>query len=238
VRGRNELAKKQRTQGDREAADGVRVLKKPSRVAWLLNQFSARGAKLRDELLDAGEALREAQERLVAGEGESADLREASSREREAVSAALAAVEALAGDAGARLSPAAIERARQTLHAVALDEGVRQAFERHRLITEHDAPGLGGLSPGAAPTSRGGAKTTRSQDAEREEEKRRRGALKAAEAEARKLAAREEKAEREVEAARQAAQQAQQDLERLTNELNKAAGEAAAASERVDNLRG
>jgi len=106
VRGRNELAKKQRTQGDREAADGVRVLKKPSRVAWWLNQFSARGAKLRDELLDAGEALREAQERLVAGEGESADLREASSREREAVSAALAAVEARADVRRLVLAPA------------------------------------------------------------------------------------------------------------------------------------
>jgi len=238
VRSRNEVAKQLRAQGNREAGDAVRALKKPSRVAWSLNQFGAHGAKLRDALLDAGAALREAQERLVAGEAESADLREAGAREREAVSRALDAVEALAADAGARLSPSAVERARQTLHAIALDEGVRDDFQRHRLTTEHDAAGLGGLSPDTPQATRKGGQQTRStKDAEREEAKRRRDVLKAAEKEARKLAARQEEADREVQAARQTAERAQRDLERAVKELDQAASEAAAASERVDDLR-
>ena len=79
-----------------------------------------------------------------------------------------------ATDAGAKLSPAAVERVRNTLHAVALDEDVRRDFERHRLTTEHEAAGLGGVMPtGGAPARR-----------KRDETKRRRDELKAAEAEA------------------------------------------------------
>jgi len=239
VRSRNEVAKQLRAQGNREAGDAVRALKKPSRVAWSLNQFGAHGAKLRDELLDAGAALREAQERLVAGEAESADLREASAREREAVSRALDAVEALAADAGVRLSPSALERARQTLHAVALDEAVHEDFQCHRLTTEHDAAGLGGLSPDTpqATARTGGQQTRSTKDAEREEAKRRRDVLKAAEMEAGKLAVHQEEADREVQAARQTAERAQRDLERAVKELDRAASEAAAARERVDDLQ-
>jgi len=65
---RNELAKLLRAQGSGEAAERVRALKKPSRVAWAVNQLSARDAALRDGLLDAGAALRRAHERLVGGE--------------------------------------------------------------------------------------------------------------------------------------------------------------------------
>lgn len=159
VRSRNDVAKQLRAQGNREAGDAVRALKKPSRVAWSLNH-------------------------------------------------------------------------------VALDEGVREDFQRHRLTTEHDAAGLGGLSPDTPQATRKGGQQTRStKDAEREEAKRRRDVLKAAEKEARKLDAHQEEADREVQAARQTAERAQRDLERAVNELDQAASEAAAARERVDDLR-
>jgi len=168
VRSRNEVAKQLRAQGNREAGDAVRALKKPSRVAWSLN----------------------------------------------------------------------LERARQTLHAIALDEGVRDDFQRHRLTTEHDAAGLGGLSPDTPQATRKGGQQTRStKDAEREEAKRRRDVLKAAEKEARKLAGRQEEADREVQAARQTAERAQRDLERAVKERDQAASEATAARERLDDLR-
>ncbi len=225
---RNELAKDLRARGDGEAADRVRALKKPSRVAWAINQFSGRGAKLRDELLEAGARLREAQERLVAGKAERADLREASDEEQAAVGRALDTVVALAEEAGSKLSPASSERARQTLHAVALDEDVRLEFERHRLTTEHEAAGLAGFSLGAAAPAPGRGGRARSAKKE----------LKAAEAKAGKLEARQREAEREVEAARKAADQAGRDLRRAVKELDKAAADAEAARQRVEDLRG
>lgn len=224
VAARNELAKQLRAQGDREAADGVRGLKKPSRVAWAINQLGERKAKLGSELLAAGAALREAQERLVAGTADSAELRQASEREQAAVRSALDAAVALSEDAGAKLAPAAVERARQTLHAVALDDSVRSDFEQHRLTTEHEAAGLGDFSPGAVPPARRRAQKARPK-------------LKSAEAEARKLEESRADAEREAEAAREAAERAQRDLSRAAKALDKATSKAAAARERVEALR-
>ena len=126
---RNELAKELRAEGDSDGADRVRALKKPSRGAWAINRVSADEPKLRDALLEAGAALRKAQEKVVAGSGDRAELREAGEREKAAVSTALDAAGAVSEKAGAKLSPAALERVSKTLHAVALDEDVRKDFE-------------------------------------------------------------------------------------------------------------
>lgn len=217
---RDALARKLREGGDGEAADRVRALKKPSRVAWALNQLSG---KPRKQLLDAGAALRKAQERLVAGKGDRADLRTAAEREQAAVANALEAV----GKAGAKLSAAAEEKARQTLHAVALDEAVREEFEAGRLVTEHEVAGLGGLTLG---TGRAPAKKPAA-------DRRRRERLKAAEAKARELEERHEAAEREAKAARTAAEEAKRDLDRATRGVDRAAKEAAAARAKADELR-
>jgi hypothetical protein len=223
---RNELAKGLRAEGDPEAADRVRALKKPSRGAWAVNRVSAGEPKLRDELLDAGAKLRKAQERLVSGASDSAGLREAGDRERAAVDGALDAARAVSEAAGAGLSPATLERVRKTLHAVALDEEVRRDFERHRLTTEHEAAGLGGLSLGAAPPA-----------GERKADKRKRDRLKAAEAEVKKLHARQQEAERHTRAAREAAEEAQRDLRRASKELEKATSAADTARKRLDDLQ-
>ena len=50
---RNELAKQMRAQGAGEGANAARTLRKPSRAAWAINQFSAGDATVRDELLGA-----------------------------------------------------------------------------------------------------------------------------------------------------------------------------------------
>ncbi len=226
---RNEVAKRLRADGDSDEADRVKVLKKPSRVAWAINQVSAREKKLRDELLDAGAALREAQERLLGGEADRADLRSAGDREQAAVERALDAVGAAARDAGADLSSASVERTRQTLHAVALDEDVRREFEDHRLTTDHEPAGLGGLARSDASTP------AKAQD--RRASKKKRDALKAFEAKLAKLEKDEKKAERDVDATRRDDRRAQQALERATKALDEAAKEAAAAREGVESLR-
>ncbi|HLM25971.1 MAG TPA: hypothetical protein VK304_03285 [Thermoleophilaceae bacterium] len=231
---RDELAKRLRSEGDREGADAVKALKKPNQPAWALNQLAP---KQRERLLKAGAALREAQERLVAGDADPDDLREATDAERTAVSEALGAASALAGQAGTSLSEPATERARQTLHAVALDEEVRAEFERGRLTSDHDAPGLGELALGAVQPSGKGRERRKKQSAEREQAKQRRDKLKAAEAEAKKLDARREDAEREVQAARKDAERAQHALERATERLEQAAAAAQQADERLAGLR-
>lgn len=225
---RNALAKWLRGEGERAEGDRVKALKKPSRLAWAINRVSASEKNLRRQLLDAGAALREAQEQLLAGKADRARLDEAGEGERAAVERALEAVGAVAQGAGAELSAATLERARQTLHAVALDEDVRHEFERQRLTTDHEPSGLGGL---------GAASPARSKSQGGRASKKARGELKAAEAKLAKLEKAEKAAEREVEAARHAAKRAQQALERASKELDKAAKEAASAGERVESVR-
>jgi hypothetical protein len=238
VRRRDELAKRLKAEQGAEAASSVRALKKPSRGAWAINQLSLREPRLRDELLQAGAALREAHERVLTGEGNHADLREASEVERSAVALALDAVSSMAKEDGAELSPAAAERVRQTLHAVALNESVREEFERGRLTTEHEAAGLGGSMGGAQAPSKRRSKTASPKNREREEAKRRRAELKAAAAELVKLERRRQEAEREVEAAGEAAERAERNLARASETLEAAQDEAAAAEARVEELRG
>jgi chromosome segregation ATPase len=234
---RDELAKSLRAKGDSEGASRVRALRKPSRGAWAINQLSAGWPEVRDELLSAGAALRDAHETVLSGGGDHALLREAAEAERSAVAGAYEAVLSLAQEAGARLSPATAERVRQTLHAVALDEAVREEFEQHRLTGEHEVAGLGGLSASAAAPARGRRKARSRTDGKREAERRRKAELKAAEDELTKLERRRREAEREVEVARRAAERAQKALERAEEALEDAAVKEEAARTRVDALR-
>ena len=234
---RNGLAKRLQAEGDPDAADRVRALKKPTRPAWAINQVSAGEAKLRDDLLAAGAVLRKAQERLVSGKAKGSELRLASEQEQAAVSAMLEAVEALSAEAGAALSRAAVERARQTLHAVAREESVRRDFEHQRLTTEHESSGLDGFSLGAAPASSGGGGKARAPTHDQRQEAKRSREARKAEAEAARLGEREKDAEREAAGARRAAEEAQRDLERATKTLDRVANQAAAARERVEELR-
>jgi len=195
-------------------------------VAWAINQLSGDEATVRNQLLGAGAALRDAHERLMNGKAESADLRRAGEEEQAAVTRALAVVTDLSQQAGAGLSAAAADRARQTLHAVSLNEEVRREFEGHRLTTEHDPSGLGAFAPEAP-----------AKGAERRESKRLRDELKVAEAAARKADEREGASQREADEAQDGVEEAQRRLKRATTAHEKAANDAAAVKARVDELR-
>jgi chromosome segregation ATPase len=235
---RDALVKQLRAEGDGEEADRVKALKKPSRVAWAVNRVSAGDAKLRRRLLDAGAALRKAQEGLMAGRSGADAVRKATEKEREAVSQAVEAAKRHAAESGSELSPAATEKVRNTLHAVALDEEVRDQFEHHRLQTDHEATGLSGFAMGSGAGGEAGAARRTKKAAKREVGKRRAQELKAAEKEAAKLEKRRADAEREAEEARAAAKRAQGDLKRATQALERAVREAEEAADRVEGLRG
>ena len=237
---RDALAKQLKADGDEDAAAGVKALKKPSRTAWAVNQFAAHGKKLRTELLKAGTALREAQEGLVSGDGDREALLKARDRERAAVGSALEAITALAADAGPELNTAATDRVRQTLHAIALDDDVREQFESARLTTDHEASGLGGgfaAGGGSAPAPKRKGKGTDKRQKAAEQKRRAREELKSAEAEAAKLGRELEAAELDVEEATKAAERAQGDLKRANKERDRARAAADKATDRVDELR-
>src|SRR5688500_7360801 len=66
---RNALAKRLREEGDREAADEVKRLKRPSPAAWLVNQLGLREPTEVEKLLETGARLREAGDAMLAGAG-------------------------------------------------------------------------------------------------------------------------------------------------------------------------
>src|SRR4029077_4344519 len=69
---RNALAAQWKKAGDREAADEVRSLSKPSVSAWAVNQLFHRERRRMGDLLDAGSRARTAPGETIAGAGASA----------------------------------------------------------------------------------------------------------------------------------------------------------------------
>ena len=151
VHDRDELAKRLRREGEREAAEQVKKLRKPSAGAWALNQAVRRRRKETDGLLAAGERLRAAHESLMSG-GDQAELRDAMREERELASGLADCAEAIASETG-KSGPALRERVRATLHAAAVDEEAREELQKGRFVREREAVGLGpfGAAPVIAP---------------------------------------------------------------------------------------
>jgi hypothetical protein len=258
VRDRDELAKRLRREGEREAADRIKALRKPSAGAWALNQAVRRRRKETDALLAAGERLRAAHESLLSG-GDPAELREAMQEERNLASGLADCAEAIASETG-KSGPALRERVRSTLHAATVDEEAREELTRGRFVREREAAGLGPFGAGAtgaapprsrakpAKGSRAGATTERAGrrgraaagDGARGAGASTRGRSGAAEKE-RSAAAREEaaarerrerlaEAERSVEEARAALEEAEASHREAAAELQ-AAREAVGAAE-------
>jgi hypothetical protein len=159
VRERDELAKRLRREGERESAERIKALRKPSAGAWALNQAVRRRRKETDALLAAGERLREAHEALLSG-GDPAALRDAMHEERELAGALADCAEAIASETG-KSGPALRERVRSTLHAASVDDEARDELEKGRFVREREAVGLGPFGAGAAPPVRSRPKRDR-----------------------------------------------------------------------------
>ena len=148
---RGALAKALRADRRRDEAKEVAGLRKPSVAAWAVNQLVRTQDARVGELLAAGDALRSAQEDLLAGKGDARALRAAGERERAAVDALVEAARGLLTSGGLELSEPVVERVADTLHAAALDEDAREQVQAGRLERELRHVGLGlGLGDGAA----------------------------------------------------------------------------------------
>jgi hypothetical protein len=189
---RNELAKSLRADGEAEAADWVKGLRKPTRAAWLVNQLAARKAKEVAALLEVGRELRAAQEEMVAGSTDRAKLREAASRERRAIDSLVETAGAIGREHG--VGGQVFDRVGETLQAASSDPQVAEAIERGRLTREQRAAGIGLVGPATPKAPAPGRKKGERDAAERRSRQQQAKRRKEAE---RTLAAAEKRLERE-----------------------------------------
>ena len=204
---RNELAKSLRSDGDAEAADWVKGLKKPSRAAWLVNQLAARKPEEVRRLLDVGEELRAAQEEMLAGSADREKLREAGARERETIDSLVGTAEAIGREHG--VGSQILDRVGETLQAATSDPEVAEAIEKGRLTREQRASGIGIVGAVPKAPARGRKKDEREAADRRARQQQ---AMRRKDAEGR-LAAAEKRLEREqakLEKARDAVEEAEQ----------------------------
>ena len=150
---RNDAAKKLRQEGDRDAAEEIAALRKPSAPAWVANQLSRRRPRELKALLDAGRRLREAHKKALGG-GKRDALQKAAERERQAVSTLVEAGGDIAREAEMKAGPALLDKVRATLHAAATDEEARRELQAGRLVREREAVGMGLVGAAPAPASR------------------------------------------------------------------------------------
>jgi hypothetical protein len=132
IKARNEAAGVLRKAGQREAADQVKALAKPTAAAAAVNRLVREHRGEVERFLRAAAALRDAQ---FAGKGDPAA---ATQQERQEL-------DALAATGG--------ETVRQTLLAAAADEGAARQLLEARLVRELELQGFGTLLAHADPTA-------------------------------------------------------------------------------------
>lgn len=143
TKARNELAGELRSRGEREAADWVGTLAKPTVAAWAVNQVMRTQRKDARALLVAGERLRKAHADAAAGNASAHELRDAALAERAAVERLSQAARGLTDASGRGLSENALDRVTQTLRAISADGETRSLAQVGRLSRERQTTGAG-----------------------------------------------------------------------------------------------
>ena len=244
VSARDTLAKRLRGEGEKEAAAEVKALRRPSAAAAAVNRAVRTDPDALEELLAAGDSLREAHAAL--GRGDRDAMRAARDRERRAVTALLRV---------AGVTEPLATKVRETLHAVALDDSVRAAVAAGRLEKEAAPGGFGVFGAGEPAADEGERRASKGSaaggGAGRRASKASSGAGGGAERRASKgsaagggaaagvgggAAADEARAER-LEAARRAREEARAVLAATQTDLERAERDAHAAADRIDRGR-
>ena len=128
---RDRLAKTLAAAGDKDGAAEVKRLRKPTLVAWSLNQLSRRHPKDLKALVESGQALRTAQRRAASGAKESG-FQEATEKRRSAVKGLTAKGLEILSEAG-KPSQAAESEIGRTLEAASVDPEAGDQLLRGRL---------------------------------------------------------------------------------------------------------
>jgi hypothetical protein len=251
---REALVRELRGAGQKDDADMVKRMAKPSAPAWVVNQLARGYPEDVRELMEAGEELRRVQEWLLRREADPADLRTAVEAERAAVGRLVRTGAALLTAAGRPPRGDILERVGETLHAATADPALRSEVERGRVVRDQAAVGLGpATGPGFAPAGATRRSTRRPADTQpapaappeppaekrsakpgkpaerRKAEAAARDELRAAEAEAKAAERMRVSADRAVERATRALNSAEATWQRAQDELREAREELAAA---------
>jgi hypothetical protein len=236
---RTELVKAARAAKDRETANAIGALRKPSLGAWLANVLARESPDEVAALEELGASLRTAQEEL-SGDA----LRTLTRQRRELVGALVARARRLARQDGVGVGDSVARDLENTIAAALADDGAARAFAAGRLTTALE-PGVGftgGVEPsrsGRRPPPRGGGTATRRPPPRREsppepEEDTGEEDERAAEEERRRA---REAAERAVERAREERDDADRALERARSRAEQAGTDLEEADETVSGLR-
>jgi hypothetical protein len=159
VAARDQAAARLKRAGDAEAAARVKALRRPSLAAWAVNQLARTQREDLDRLLEAGTRLRAAHQSAVAGGG-AAELRTASTAERQAAAGLVQAALQALRSAGHPATEATRERIAASLHAAAADPQAAELVGRGQLTRELDPSGFGTL-PDGSPSAAGEAREGR-----------------------------------------------------------------------------
>jgi hypothetical protein len=192
---RDELAKRLRAEGERDLADEVKALRKPTVPVWIVNKLAREREIDVKRLLKAGQALGKAQ---ASAKG----FAEARRDEQEA----LGRLASAARESG--IGAQAADRAIQTLRAASLTEEGRDLLRRGRLTEELEPLGFEALAgmPIPRPSSKPKPKTRPRRDPRLEKARQR----------VKKLKAEAERAEREATAAAERLAKAEAELAKLS----------------------
>ncbi len=166
IAARNELARDLKKDGEADAAAEVAALKKPTLVAWAVNQLAHTRRREVDLLLDAGKRLVDAQQASIA-KGNRTELDTAQTSLRNAVRGL---TEAAAGILGKRSSASTLAKVAETLRSAATGAEGRELLARGRLAEDLSETGwdiVATLTPAPAGRKTEGAVAGRSQDRER-----------------------------------------------------------------------
>lgn len=213
VERRTDLARSLREDGDRESADEVKGLRKPTVPAWTVNQLARREKMRLRGLLTAGERLRKAHEKLLGG-GSPEAVQQARDDERAAIAELSGAAASLLTEAGHPASEATLDRVRETLHAAAADEEIGQRVRVGRLEREEAVTGFGFGGPPPPPRAKV-ATQTKQDEAAREKRAREQ------KAEREKKARKKRRAEERLRDARSALREAERAVQRQARELER-----------------
>lgn len=150
---RNELAKELRGAGERDEADRVKKLRRPTVAAWLINRTALESPRKLREFDEASSGLERAQEKaLEGGDAAAKAWRAAVKREREATGAVVDAAAGHAEEAGHPAAERALQLVDETLRAAGADPGLRERVLEGRVEREQAGATLG--TRGDAPRPR------------------------------------------------------------------------------------
>jgi hypothetical protein len=134
---RDELVKRLRAEDERERAEEVKKLRKPTAAVWVVNQLSRERPLDVQRLLKSGEAL-------AKNQAKAATLPEARRAEQRALEQLAKGAHEIAERAG--IGSTALGKATETLRAASLTAEGRELLKRGRLTEELDPPGFEALT--------------------------------------------------------------------------------------------